>query len=449
MPDSQQYQQARLSRDPRFDGAFFVAVKTTKIFCRPICPATLPLEKNVEYFLLAQQAMQQGYRPCLRCRPDSAPRSYAWQGIATTVARASQLLQAHHSLSITDIAEKLGIGERYFRHLFKSQLGISPKQFQLYDQILFAKHLLHQSNLSIEQVAQSSGFNSSRRLQQQMKKITGLSPSQIRTQQRTIQQDIHLTLAFRPPYNWAHLRDFLAMRAIDGIEQVTQDSYARSFVLAGCRGWFVARFDQQNNRFKLTICLDNIKFLSQVLRNIERVLDVSADMSAIEQGLILSGMPADQITKGLRLPGIWDPFEAGCRAILGQQISVKAAISLVSQLVDELGEQSADHLFFPSAARVAEHSLLFLKIPERRRQTLKAFAVWYQQYPDAKIENWLEIKGIGPWTVAYAKLRGLSLPDVWLASDLVIKNQLKNYPIDPDKVRPWRSYLTFQLWSLA
>ena len=449
MPDSQQYQQARLSRDPRFDGAFFVAVKTTKIFCRPICPATLPLEKNVEYFVLAQQAMQQGYRPCLRCRPDSAPNSYAWQGVTTTVLRASQLLHANHSLSISQIAEKLGIGERYFRYLFKSQLGISPKQFQLYDQILFAKRLLHQSNLSVEQVAQSSGFNSSRRLQQQMKKITGLSPTQIRAHQHASPQDIQLTMAFRPPYNWPHLRDFLAMRAIAGIEHITHDSYGRSFVLDGCRGGFTARFDQYNNQFKLTIRLDNIKYLAQVLRNIERILDVSADIEAIEQGLILSGITPEQIVKGLRLPGIWEPFEAGCRAILGQQISVKAAISLVSQLVRELGEQSTDRLYFPTPASVVDNPLTFLQIPASRRQTLRAFAQWYQQHPQTSIEDWLNIKGIGPWTVAYAKLRGLSSPDVWLGSDLVIKNQLTKYKIDPEHARPWRSYLTFQLWSLA
>ncbi|WP_340678531.1 AlkA N-terminal domain-containing protein [Paraglaciecola sp.] len=443
------YQQARLSRDPRFDGSFFVAVKTTKIFCRTICPATLPLEKNVEYFVMAQQAMQHGYRPCLRCRPDSAPHSNAWQGVLTTVNRASHLLHSYHELSISEIAEKLGIGDRYFRQLFQAQLGISPKQFQLFDQILFAKHLLHQSNLSIEQVAQSSGFNNARRLQIQMKKATGLSPSQVRKQQRTIDQDIQLTMAFRPPYNWPHLRDFMAVRAITMVEEINADSYARFFTLGDCKGWFQARFDEPNNQFKLRIKLDNIKYLTQVLRNIERVLDVSADMQAIQQQLKLSGIPDERLTEGLRLPGIWNPFEAGCRAILGQQISVKAAINLVTQLVCELGEKSLDVQYFPKAENILNHDLSFLKIPESRRQTLRDFATWCHHHLDGEIDDWFTIKGIGAWTIAYAKLRGLSSPDIWLESDLVIKNQLKIYSIDSEQARPWRSYLTLQLWNLA
>ena len=449
MTDTHLYQQARLSRDPRFDGSFFVAVKTTKIFCRPICPATLPLEKNVEYFVMAQQAMQQGYRPCLRCRPDSAPRSNPWQGVLTTVKRASQLLHSNHQLNINDIAAKLGISDRYFRQLFQRQLGISPKKFQLFDQILFAKHLLHQSNLSVEQIAQTSGFNNARRLQIQMKKVTGLTPSQVRKQQRHIEQDINLTMAFRPPYNWPHIRDFLAARAIPVIEKICEHSYARSFILGDCRGWFQATFDEPNNQFSLCIKLDNIKSLAQVLRNIERVLDVSADIQAIQQQLKASGVPHELLSEGMRLPGIWDPIEAGCRAILGQQISVKAAINLVSQLVNELGEKSPDGHYFPTPQNIATHDLTFLKIPDSRRQTLKAFAAWCEQHPDGEIDDWLTIKGIGPWTVTYAKLRGLSSPDIWLDTDLVIKNQLKKYAINAELARPWRSYLTLQLWKLA
>jgi methylphosphotriester-DNA--protein-cysteine methyltransferase len=164
------YQQARVTRDPRFDGTFFVAVKTTNIFCRSICPANTALEKNVEYFHLAQQAMSAGYRPCLRCRPDSAPHSFAWQGVHTTVQRGIRLLSQYKELSITEIATKLGITDRYFRQLFQQHLGLSPKQYQLFDKVLFAKQLLHQSNLTIEHIAHASGFTSARRLQHNLKK---------------------------------------------------------------------------------------------------------------------------------------------------------------------------------------------------------------------------------------------------------------------------------------
>ena len=449
MPDSQHYQQARLSRDRRFDGRFFVAVKTTGIFCRPICPATLPLEKNVEYFELAQQAMQQGYRPCLRCRPDSAPSSFAWQGTGTTVQRACQLLREHHTLSIQAIAAKLGIGERYFRQLFQQHLGLSPKQFQLFDQLLLAKQLLHQSQLSIEQVAQTCGFNSARRLQFQMKKLTQLSPSQIRQHKRAAEPGLQLNLAFRPPYNWPHMREFLRLRAIDAVEQINDTSYARSFRLAGCHGWFSATYQPDAHQFAVQIELSQLNALPRVLRNIERILDISADMQGVESSLLQAGLSPELITQGLRLPGIWDPFEAGCRAILGQQISVKAAINLLNQLVNQLGQSDQTRRYFPLPQDVATSALDFLKMPDSRRQTLRAFAHWCSENDMAEVEQWLQIKGIGPWTVAYAKMRGLSQPDIWLDSDLVIKHQLKRYALEPQLVRPWRSYLTLQLWNLA
>ncbi|MDP5041323.1 MAG: AraC family transcriptional regulator [Paraglaciecola sp.] len=443
------YQQARLSRDPRFDGQFFIAVKTTHIFCRSICPANLPLEKNVEYFLLAQQAMQHGYRPCLRCRPDSAPKSYAWQGVSTTVMRASQLLHSHLELTIGDIAEKLGIGERYFRHLFKSQIGLSPKQYQLYDQILLAKKLLHHSNLSVEHIAQSCGFNSARRLQLQMKKQCKLTPSQLRKKPPRIEQNIQLSMSFRPPYDWCQVRDFLALRAIERIELVTSDSYARFFTFENEKGWFKATYDESKSQFQLQIKLNTITLLPKIIANIERQLDVNADAINIEKSLLASGMHSEQVNRGIRIPGIWNTFEAGCRAILGQQISVKAAIKLLTLLSHTLGDSSDDALYFPSSERIAASDLAFLKIPASRRATLRNFANWYSCNPNADVGEWLKLKGIGPWTIAYVQLRALSMPDVWLNTDLVIKNQLKKYSISAEAARPWRSYLTLQLWTLA
>jgi AraC family transcriptional regulator, regulatory protein of adaptative response / DNA-3-methyladenine glycosylase II len=449
MTNLQAFQKARLSRDPRFDGTFFIAVKTTKIFCRSICPANLPLEKNVEYFVMAQQAMQKGYRPCLRCRPDSAPKSYAWQGIATTVQRASQLLHTHHDLTISEIAQKLGIGERYFRQLFKSQIGLSPKQYQLFDQMLLAKQLLHHSNLSVELVAQTCGFSSARRLQMQMKLMCGLSPSQMRKKEKTMDQDIHLTIAFRPPYDWQQVSNFLAVRAIEGVENISPTSYARFFTLENEKGWFQAEFDEINKQFKVRITLNNITLLPKVITNIERILDVNADVVAISHSLLESGIPQEQLNSGLRIPGVWHVFEAGCRAILGQQISVKAAINLVTTLTKTLSDTQEDARYFPCPAKVANSNLSFLKIPASRRLTLQAFATWCLHNPDGGLDEWINIKGVGPWTIAYAKLRGLSLPDVWLESDLVVKNQLKKYAISADNARPWRSYLSLQLWTLA
>lgn len=443
------YQQARLTRDPRFDGDFFTAVKTTKIFCRSICPANAPLEKNVEYFQFAQQAMMAGYRPCLRCRPDSAPQSFAWQGVNTTVQRAMRLLRQNRELSIEEIAEKLGITTRYFRRLFQQHLGLSPKQYQLFDKVLFAKQLLHQSNLPIEHIAHASGFASARRLQHNFKKVTGLTPQQIKQGKGKQNQLICLTLAFRPPFNWQHIQMFLAKRAIQGIENVTKNSYSRTFIIENEKGWFKISTMENKNCLKIEMKLESIENLTGVINNIERVFDLTADTTKIQKQLVSCGLPEEIMVDGLRIPGVWDTFEAGCRAILGQQISVKAAINLLSLLTKELGESENDEFFFPTAQTIANSELTFLKIPDSRKQTLRLFAQHYLDCGGASLDDWLSIKGIGPWTVAYAKMRGQSSPDIWLNTDLIIKKQLTKMNIDAELARPWRSYLTFQLWSMA
>ncbi len=448
------YQQARLTRDPRFDGTFFIAVKTTNIFCRSICPANPPLEKNVEYFHLAQQAMLAGYRPCLRCRPDSAPHSYAWQGVNTTVQRALRLLRQYKELSITEIATKLGITDRYFRHLFQQHLGLSPKQYQLFDQVLLAKQLLHQSHLPIEHIAHASGFASARRLQHNLKKVMGLTPQQIKkgkSNQGIIKcgEIITLRLAFRPPFNWQKMQQFLAMRAIQGVEVVTDNCYSRTFVMGTDKGWFSVSTVQGKHELKVKISLPNIEKLPTILSNIERIFDLNADTNTIQAQLLKCGVPKDKMIIGLRIPGVWDTFEAGCRAILGQQISVKAAITLLSQLTQELGETEENNVYFPTPETISHSDLSFLKIPHSRKQTLQLFAQYYLNRPGSSVNDWINIKGIGPWTVGYVKMRGQSSPDVWLSTDLMIKKQLVKLNIDAELARPWRSYLTFQLWSIV
>lgn len=444
------YQTARMSRDARFDGRFFVAVKTTGIFCRPICPATLPKEQNVEYFPLAQQAMEAGYRPCLRCRPDSAPHSHAWKGVDTTVDRAITLLKAHPDLSLTEISDKLGITDRYLRQLFQQRVGMSPKHFQLYEQLLFAKQLLHASAMTIEQVAQASGFSSSRRLQDNMRKHIGLTPKQVRRKPKAQSTRLTFSLSFRPPYHWPMVRDFLAVRAVDSIERIEEDSYSRTYSLGQYNGWFEARYEQEKRAFDVTLEINEVTGLRKVLTNIRRILDLDADPTLIEQSLKDAGLPDNLICHGLRLPGVWDPFESGCRAILGQQISVKAAINLLSGLVKHLGKPVAHGMGFPSASDVANSDLAFLGMPARRKACLRAFAEYVaKQNSVDELEGWLSVKGIGPWTVKYSRMRGLSHPDIWLDTDLVVKKQLQHHKVNADSAAPWRSYLTFQLWRLA
>ena len=459
-----EWQQARLSRDRRFDGRFFVAVKTTRIFCRNICPANLPKEENVEYYELATQALHKGFRPCLRCRPDSAPHSYAWMGAETTLARAMQLLREEAfndspDTSLSFIAERLGISDGYLRKLFRERLGVSPKQYQLTEQLLFAKKLLHETLLPIEQVALSAGFQSARRLQHHLKKALKLTPTQIRKQRGSQSESLQLYLSYRPPYCWQQVRDFWAVRAIDAVEQVTENSYARNFFWQGTRGYFCAEIEPDNYRFRVALTLDSYQNLRAVLDNIRRILDLETDYSVIQQGLLNTGLSQSQLTQGLRIPGVWSLFEAGCRAVLGQQVSVKAAVNKVGQLTEALGEEadwqtSTDtaelNKLFPTPASVAQSDLEFLKMPQTRRNALKALAQYVAEHgEEVTPEHWLDIKGIGPWTVAYAKMRGLSEPDVWLGTDLVIKNQIKHFDLDTEQAMPWRSYLTFQLWDFA
>jgi len=445
-------QKARLSRDPRFDGKFFTAVKTTGIYCRPICPATTPQEQNVTYFPSAIEAANAGYRPCLRCRPDSAPGSPAWKGVNTTLDRAIRLidegvLQDH---SLDKLAERLGISDRYLRQLFKKHLGISPKQYALYQQCLFAKKLLHQTKLPIIQVSLASGFNSVRRFNDCFQSLLSLTPSKIRKSGAKNSKALQLQLSYRPPYDWSYVRGFFMARAIPTLEWCDEKSYGRTFEWLGNFGDFTAQHVEHKNRFDVTIELDDITNLRPIVNNIRRILDLDVDIQAVEQDLRQCCGDTSLIKTGLRLPGIWSMFEAGIRTILGQQISVVAARKLVSTLVAELGQSNGKNQVFPLPQSIAGSDLDFLKTPASRKQTLRNLA---QHYIDSENPNdpqqWLALKGIGPWTVGYAKLRGLSDPDIYLGGDLGVKKAIlkSGHDLNPEQASPWRSYLTFQLWN--
>ena len=461
-------QKARLSRDPRFDGKFFTAVKTTGIYCRTICPVYPPKEENVSYFATAIEAANAGYRPCLRCRPDSAPGSPAWKGVNTTLERAIKLIDegALQAGSLPLLAERLGISDRYLRGLFNKHLGVSPKAYALYQQCLFAKQLLHQTKLPITEVALASGFSSIRRFNDCFLSQLNLTPSKMRKTGETPSNLLQLKFYYRPPYNWSFIRGFYKARAIAGLEWVDEQSYGRTFDWSGAIGCFTAQHIDAQNRFNVTIELDDVTHLKAIVNNIRRVLDLDVDMQAVEHDLQEGVKDAFTVKSGIRIPGIWNMFEAGIRAVLGQQISVVAAHNLVTTLVAELGIELNAHAqldtantttkkrLFPTPEAIANSELAFLKIPNSRKQTLRNLAQHYldSDNPDTP-EQWLKLKGIGPWTLDYARLRGLSEPDIFLAGDLGVKKAVNNAEqasataLDPTLVTPWRSYLTFQLWS--
>ncbi len=406
MLDNKICHQARLSRDARFDGQFFIGVKTTQIYCRCICPAKAPKEENIDYYPTAIAAAEAGFRPCLRCRPDSAPHSPAWNGVGATFERALRLIHqgALETDSLQELADQLGISDRYLRQVFNQHVGVSPKKYALYQQCLFAKQLLHQTQLPVTEIALASGFNSLRRFNDCMLKQLHLNPTQIRQNQKPASSKLTLKLAYRPPYDWKSMQSFLSARVIDGLEWTDKNSYGRTFEFCDrqgnkSQGQFTAHHLADNHRFDVEIEIDDFSQLKNVVNNIRRILDLDVDILAVEDHLSPHFASHINIHTGLRLPGTWSLFEAGIRAILGQQISVTAAKNLVATLVDQLGEVYKAHKLFPTAEAIANSSLDFFKMPGSRKQTLKNLAEHVLKFPNSDPDDWLKLKGIGPWTV--------------------------------------------------
>jgi AraC family transcriptional regulator of adaptative response / DNA-3-methyladenine glycosylase II len=435
-----------MSRDSRFDGRFYIAVKTTGIFCRPICPANLPKEENVEYFTDKTQAIKAGYRPCLRCRPDSAPGSWAWKGVETTFQRAISMIdkgELHHH-SVCELAERIGISDRYLRMLFEQYLGMSPKQYAQYQQLMFAKQLLHSSSMSVTDVGFAAGFNSTRRFNDAFQKVLKLTPSQVRRKEFEHSETNRIALPYRGDLNWRHMLDFYRLRAIEGLESVTEKSYARTVHINGSRAWF--RATKGENNVELEFEIEDVSKLQNLVTGVRRIFDLDADICTVERHLNYVA-PGIVNQKGIRIPGVWSTWEAGVRAILGQQVSVKAAIGQLNLLIDKLsGEGEAR--YFPEPTDIANADVSFLRMPQSRKDTLVSFAQFILQNPEAEPQQWLEIKGIGPWTVSYAQLRGESQPDCFLHNDLVVKKTVQRYPqLNSHTASPWGSYATFHLWN--
>ncbi|WP_086773970.1 AlkA N-terminal domain-containing protein [Vibrio coralliirubri] len=444
---SEQCHLARYARDARFDGMFFTAVKTTGIFCRPICPATPPKEENVEYFSHQAQALKAGYRPCLRCRPDSAPFSPAWKGVETTFLRAMQLIDngALNSGSIVDLATRLGISDRYLRTLFDNYIGVSPKQYSLYSQLMFAKQLLHTSSMSITDVGFASGFNSTRRFNDAFQKELQLSPTQIRRAKPSDTLSNHIQLGFHGPLDWNHLLGFYRRRMIEGLEDVGEDYYQRTVNVNGSKGWFKATLAKEN-RLDIEFELDDISQLRSLIANIRRMFDLDVDIAKVET--FFTTIDPNLVAKsGIRIPGVWSAWEAGVRAILGQQVSVTAAIGQLNLLVKELSDEH-EKVCFPTPKQIAEADVSFLRMPGSRKETLKRFSEYMVDNEAQHPSKWIELKGIGPWTIQYALLRGLSEPNHLLVGDLVVKKFIEHRPaINTESVSPWGSYATFHCWN--
>ncbi len=496
MLDAETCERARLSRDTRFDGRFFVGVVTTGIYCRPICPVQPPKAEHVRFYPSAAAAAMAGFRPCLRCRPETSPGSPAWSGSPATVRRALRLIEggALDAAGTDDLARRLGIGARHLGRLFNRHVGASPAQVASTCRLHRAKWLIDATDLPFATVAQAAGFGSVRRFNDVFRGVYGRAPRELRRRRReSAVADrpggvLRLRLSYRAPYDPAALLGFLAPRAIPGVEVVdaVRGTYRRAFRLAGRHlrdsgephatpaAAGLVRVDVHGEgHVDAEVCHPDASVLLDVAARLRRLLDLDADPLCIgrhlaEVPVLTAGLEA---LPGIRVPGAWDGFELAVRAVLGQQVTVKGATTLAGRLVDALGETLPDNLCgsdlartFPSPVAVAGFDLRTIGVPARRAAALQRLAeavsageldLDLTADPDATRARLTAIPGIGPWTAEYIAMRALRDPDAFPAGDLGLRKAAANgAPINARELgtmaetwRPWRAYAAMLLWQ--
>ena len=457
-------------RDARFDGRFFTAVKTTGVYCRPICPARTPLQANCRFFQSAGAAQAAGFRPCLRCRPEVAPGTAGWRGTQAAVSRALSLIAegALDEGSVEGLAERLGLGERQLRRLFAEHVGASPHQISSARRVLFAKALLHETSLPISQVALASGFRSLRRFNEVLRRELGRPPSELRRHKPESEAALTLRMPFVAPYDWASISRFLGTRAVAGVEVLDERGYRRSVLLEGAVGTVEVSPARDGAHLLATVRLSRIEALGPAVARLRRLFDVDAEAAAIGRQLSSDPLLAKLVAArpGLRVPGAWEPFEIAVRAILGQQVSVAAARTLAGRLVAEYGQplpaplEPAVSRLFPTPQSMANADLTKIGLPGARARSLSALAAAVSADPDvlssADRLAAAKLPGIGPWTAAYVAMRALREPDAFPASDLVLRKVLAAGGPLPSAAevearseawRPYRAYAALHLWS--
>jgi AraC family transcriptional regulator of adaptative response / DNA-3-methyladenine glycosylase II len=478
--DPEALNRARISRDPRFDGKFFIAVTSTGIYCRPICPSRWAKRSNVRFFGSTAAAEAAGFRPCLRCRPEAAPGTPAWLGTAAVVRRALRLIDdgALDEDSVDALAAHLGIGARHLVRLFARHVGASPIAVAQTRRLHFAVCLLEETDLPITQVAMAAGFGSCRRFNEAFRIAYRRTPRELRQASRrggagAASDEVKLRLAYRPPYDWAHLREFLALRAIAGVERVDDRGYARTLACAGGYARLCVRAVGGVNALELHVAGAPPSALLPLASAARRVFDLAGDPARIGAELAADSLigPLVRLRPGLRIPGAWDAFECAVRAVLGQQVSVAAARTLAGRLVERAGEplrggdEGLTHLF-PGAAGLARANLDGLGITGRRVAALKSLAravlerrVDFSGPPAEVATAMAALPGIGPWTAQYVALRALGEPDAFPHGDWVLRRMaaspgrpaLSARELDERarQWRPWRGYATIHLWRAA
>ena len=470
--DGKVLSRARLSRDPRFDGKFFIAVRGSGVYCRPICPSPTASEKNVRYFLTAAAAAEAGFRPCLRCRPECSPGTPAWIGTPNTVSRALRLIGENGlEHGVEGLADQLGVGSRHLRRLFVRHLGATPVAVAHTRRLHFAKSLIDQTQLSMQEIAIAAGFGCVRRFNAAMQKTYKRTPTQIRrlSHQTGVLPENHylFRLRYRPPYDWNGMLEFLKPRATPGVEEVENGIYRRSISFRGAAGQFEVSHDENNHSLNVRVQFADPKALYFIIERIRAMFDLNADWIAIAKVLNADPVLVAKIkaNPGLRVPGSWNGFELGVRAILGQQITMRGATTLAGRLVKKFGHSfsSANGLtqIFPEPEILAAADVASIGLTQARARTIQAFARFMlhpqhsvKELADSNefLEQLCRIPGLGQWTAQYFAMRALGDPDAFPSGDLGLLRELglkSAHELErrAEVWRPWRAYAAMYIWS--
>jgi AraC family transcriptional regulator of adaptative response / DNA-3-methyladenine glycosylase II len=465
---------ALAARDRRFDGLFFAAVRTTGIYCRPICPARTPARQRCTFYSTAAEAEKRGYRACFRCRPELAPRDAAASSHSSLVEAALTRIHAGalNQGSIEDLAAELGVSDRHLRRSLRDELGVSAVELAQSRRMAMAKQLLQETSLAMTEIAFASGFSSVRRFNALFRARFGRSPSALVREERPATNTLLLRLDYRPPLDWKAMLEFLAARAIPGVESVDLSAgvYRRTAAIGALRGWLAVRADPEQPALRAEISMGLAGALMAVVARLRRFFDLDARPDAVASFLGKDARLRPLLARrpGLRVPGAFEPFEMAVRALLGQQVSVRAATTLAGRFAAALGEPAATPhpeltRFSPDPASVraagAELSAR-IGVPAARGRALVALAAAVERglalacSPDLSdtLDALRALPGVGDWTAEYVAMRALAWPDAFPAGDLGLRRALGDVTAAQarriaETWRPWRSYAAIHLWT--
>jgi AraC family transcriptional regulator of adaptative response / DNA-3-methyladenine glycosylase II len=467
---------ARRSRDPRFDGKFFIAVLSTGIYCRSICPVRL-YSSAVRYYASAAESAAAGFRPCLRCRPEAAPGSPAWTGKSAVVRRALRLIHegALDRGSVEDLAGRIGVGARYLNRLLVEQIGASPLAIAQTRRLHFAKRLLDDTDLPVTEIALAAGYGSVRRFNSALKETYKRSPRELRKRRAAkgdAADEITLRLAYRPPYDWSSLLNFLSKRAVAGVERVGADSYARTVRTSTGYAWIQVSACDDADALRVRVRGAPSSDLFELSSRVRRCFDLAADPIQIAdafQGDRRLG-PLAAKRPGLRIPGVWEPFECAVRAIVAEQRAPSAARAQLRKLVECAGqpiESVADGLtfLFPTPDALAQCDLAALGMTPARAQAVQELSrtvckggLNFSDSVENVIRALTQIAALGASGAEYVALRALGEPDAFPSTDLTLRREAqggdsaltsRGLEARAEVWRPWRGYAAFHLWAAA